>query len=313
MQGETTGNARCLPALSRVAVRSLLRRYREPIFVAALLLWSFAIFAVKAKRPLSLSPWDRLVIALTAPIEKAIVLSVHGMQDAWSGYVALRGVREENLRLRGDLLRLKSENGRLGEIKAENDRLRRLLDYADKKAMASFFIAPVVAVGASPHSHVLRIARGSDDGVHRGMPVVAPDGVVGMVAVTTAHYADVQLIVSPTSAVPALSERSRARATVKGTGDVSRCKLEYAQRQEEWREGDLLLTAGSVGIFPQGLPIGRLVDVTKRPTGMFISAEVVPAVDFAQLDEVMVLQERRDAPPAPDGTTVNAATVGAPQ
>src|SRR5436189_182591 len=80
----------------------------------------------------------------------------------------------------------------------------------------SSLVAPVVAVGASPHSHVLRIARGSEEGVHRGMPVVAPDGVVGTIALTTAHYADVQLIVSPTSAVPALNERTRARATVKG-------------------------------------------------------------------------------------------------
>jgi rod shape-determining protein MreC len=296
-----------------VAVRSLLRRYREPIFVAALLLWSFAIFAVKAKRPLSLSPWDRVVIALTAPIEKAIVLSVRGVEDAWFGYVALRGVREHNLQLREEILRLKRESGRVGEIKAENDRLRRLLDYADRKAMSAFIVAPVVAVGASPHSHVLRIARGSDDGVHRGMPVVAPDGIVGQVAVTTAHYADVQLIVSPTSAVPALSARTRARATVKGTGDVSRCKLEYAQRQEDWQEGEELLTAGSVGFFPQGLPVGKLVNVTKRPTGMFISAEVIPAVDFARLDEVMVLQERRELPPSPEGTSINASAVGAPQ
>jgi rod shape-determining protein MreC len=295
-----------------VAVRSLLRRYREPIFVAALLLWPFAIFAMKAKRPLSLSVWDRAVIALTAPMEKAIVLLVHGVQDGWFGYVALRNVREDNWRLRRELLRFKAENTRLGEFKAENERLRRLLDYADKKPSARFLVAPVVAVGASPHSHVLRVARGSDDGVYRGMPVVAPDGVVGSIAVTTAHYADVQLIVSPMSAVPALSERTRARATVKGTGDVSRCKLEYAQRQDEWRDGDLLLTAGTVGFFPQGLPIGRLLNVTKRATGMFVSAEVVPVVDFSRLDEVMVLLDYREAIPPPS-TAINAATVGVPQ
>ena len=58
-------------------------------------------------------------------------------------------------------------------------------------------IARVVAVGASPHSHTLRIARGSDDGVVKGAPVIAPDGVVGIVSQLTGSYSDVQLIVSP--------------------------------------------------------------------------------------------------------------------
>src|SRR5205823_13678622 len=89
-------------------------------------------------------------------------------------------------------------------------------------------LARVVAVGASPHSHTLRIERGSDDGVVRGAPVIAPEGVVGIVSQLTGSYADVQLIVSPLSAVPAVSQRTRSRSTVKGTGDIARCKLTYA-------------------------------------------------------------------------------------
>jgi rod shape-determining protein MreC len=293
-------------------VRSLLRRYREPLFVALLLALPFTVFAVKAKRMVTLNLADRVVISTTAPVEKLIVAVVHVGQDAWHDYVALGSVREENLRLRKDLVREKAQTTAFAETKAENDRLRRLLDYTDKQGPMRSLVAPVVAVGASPHSHVLRIARGSDDGIHRGMPVVAPDGVVGTVALTTAHYADVQLIVSPTTAVPALNERTRARATVKGTGDQARCKLEYAQRTEDWHDGDLLRTAGTIGFFPQGLPIGRLVTVAKKPTGMFVSAEVLPAVDFARLDEVIVVLGPQDA--ASSGNAfVNASSVGAAQ
>jgi len=292
-------------------VRSLLRRYREPIFVALLLALPFTVFAVKAKRNLALNAADRVVISVTAPVEKLIVAAVHVGQDAWYGYLALGMVREENLRLRKDLVRERAQFGAFAETKAENDRLRRLLEYTDKQGPLRSLVAPVIAVGASPHSHVLRIARGSEEGVHRGMPVVAPDGVVGTVALTTAHYADVQLIVSPTYAVPALNERTRARATVKGTGDQARCKLEYGQRTEEWHDGDLLRTAGTIGFFPQGLPIGRLVNVSKKPTGMFVSAEVLPAVDFARLDEVIVVLGPQDAPSS--NAYVNASSVGTAQ
>jgi len=291
-------------------VRSLLRRYREPLFVALLLALPFTVFAVKAKQKLRLNVFDSAVIAMTAPVEKLIVKTVNVGQDAWHGYVALGTVREENLRLRQSLLREQGQSAALAETKAENDRLRRLLEYTDKQGPMRSLVAPVVAVGASPHSHVLRIARGSEEGVHRGMPVVAPDGVVGTIALTTAHYADVQLIVSPTSAVPALNERTRARATVKGTGDQARCKLEYGQRTEEWHDGDLVRTAGTIGFFPQGLPIGRLVNVSKKPTGMFISAEVLPAVDFARLDEVIVVLGPQDAA---GNALVNASSVGTAQ
>jgi len=293
-------------------VRSLLRRYREPLFVALLLALPFTVFAVKAKQKLALNLADRVVISVTAPFEKLIVGAVHVGQDAWHDYLALGSVREENFRLRRELVRERAQTSAFAETKAENDRLRRLLEYTDKQGPMRSLVAPVVAVGASPHSHVLRIARGSEEGVHRGMPVVAPDGVVGTVALTTAHYADVQLIVSPTSAVPALNERTRARATVKGTGDQARCKLEYGQRTEEWHDGDLLRTAGTIGFFPQGFPIGRLVNVSKKPTGMFVSAEVLPAVDFARLDEVIVVLDPQDA--ASSGNAfVNASSVGTAQ
>jgi len=277
-------------------VRSLLRRYREPIYVAFLLAVPFAVFAARARKPMGHSWFDRAVLALTAPVEKAIVVAVNGVVDAWGGYVALRGVREENLRLRREVLHVRNEASVLSELKAENDRLKRLLEYADKTSPTRYLVAEVIAVGASPHSHVLRIARGTADGVTQGAPVVAPDGVVGQVAVATAHYADVQLILSPISAIPAISQRTRGRSTVKGVGDVTRCKLEYALRTDDLQDGDLLLTAGGPGFFPKGLPIGRVVNVQKRPTGMFTAADVLPAVSFSRLDEVMVMLGHVPAP-----------------
>jgi rod shape-determining protein MreC len=290
-------------------VRSLLRRYREPIYVAFLLALPFAVFAAKARKPMSLNPLDRVILALTAPMEKAIVGVVAGVQDGWYGYIALRHVREENLRLRRDLLHTRADTSSIAELKGENERLKRLLQYADRQSPTRLLVAEVIAVGASPHSHVLRIARGSADGVREGAPVIAPDGIVGQVtADITSSYAVVQLIVSPTSAVPAVSQRTRARSTVKGVGDVTRCKLEYALRTDDLQEGDLLLTAGGPGFFPKGLSIGRVVNVSKKATGMFTAAEVIPAVNFSRLDEVMVVLDHF---PIPTGSA--NASIGAPQ
>jgi rod shape-determining protein MreC len=290
MQAETRGKRR--PPFLRFDsdVRSLLKRFREPIFVIGLLAFSFGVFFIKAKKPRDLNPFERFVVDIfLAPAERAIVAGAFGVIETWQGYVALRGVREENLLLREDNLRSHMVLQTNAELKLENERLRRLLDYADKSAPMRFVPARVVAVGASPHSHTLRIHRGSGDGIHKGDAVISPDGIVGTVSNLTASYADVQLIVNPLSAVAAVSQRTRSRSTVKGSGDISRCKLEYALRTDDLQEGDLLVTAAGAGLFPPGLRVGTATNVRRAAAGMFLQAEVVPAVNFARLDEVLVV------------------------
>jgi rod shape-determining protein MreC len=281
-------------------VGSLLKRYLEPIFVLGLLTLPVLVFLVNGRKPRSPSWVDQVVITLTAPVEHAIVVIAGGVTDAWGNYVWLRHVREEDQALRRDLLRQRAELQLYAEAQAENNRLRGLLDYAERSPRLKLLSAQVVAVGASPHSHTIRIARGEHDGVRRGMPVVAPEGIVGTVAQVTSGYADVQLIVGPQSAVPALSQRGRGRSTVRGTGDLTKCRIDYALRTDELAEGDWLLTAGGEGFFPKGLRIGRILSVQKKATGMFIGAELTPAVEFHRLDEVLlVLDQPSEPPPAP--------------
>ncbi len=274
-------------------MHSTFKRFREPIFVIVLLAVPFVLFFVKAKKGRELNPLDRAVIFAIAPIEKIITLAAFGVVDAWQGYGALWGVREENLRLRRENLKARQFEQQAAELKVENERLRHLLDFVDKQPPPRLLLARVIAVGASPHSHTLRIARGSDDGITRGAAVVAPEGVVGIVSQLTGSYADVQLIVSPLSAVPAIAQRTRSRSTVKGTGDITRCKLTYVMRTDDLQEGDVLITAGGPGFFPQGLRVGRVVNVQKKSHGLFLDAEVIPAVDFSRLDEVAVVLDGR--------------------
>lgn len=268
-------------------------------------------------RPLPLRAANAAVVALTAPVERAITLVAFGVVDGWAGYVWLHRVHQENLRLRRELLQRQQQAQRAAELQAENARLKVLLDYVDKERPVRLLSAGVIAVGASPHSHSLRIARGSDDGVQRGAGVVSPDGVVGTVAQVAASYSDVQLITSPLSAVPALSQRTRSRSTVRGTGDVTRARLEYALRTDDLQDGDVLLTAGGAGFFPKGLFIGKVVSVQRRPTGMFLAAEVLPAVDFSRLDEVLVVTDdptaAAPAGPAPASQAGALRSTAAPE
>ena len=114
-------------------MNSLLKRFREPIFVIALLAVPFVVFFAKAKKGRELNPLDRAVLFGIQPAERFITWTAFELEDAWHGYVALQGVRAENLELRRERLRSFDLQYQSAELKLENERLKRLLEYTDKQ------------------------------------------------------------------------------------------------------------------------------------------------------------------------------------
>ncbi len=273
-----------------------LRRYRELIVVAALLVLPLLLYLSGRKPEPDRNVFDRVILAIAAPLQKAVVSAAEAAQDLWHGYVYLVGVEEENVELRRRLLRLEAQVQRAEEIARENDRLRALLDLG-RRSTRRAVAAPVVGVGTNPGLvRSIRLGQGEAAGVRVGDPVVTHAGVVGRVVSAGAGYADVLLLADPNSAVPVIVARSRARATVRGTGELSRAVLDHALRTDAIQEGDLLLTSGTGGIFPKGLPVGRVSDVQRKPYGMFQRATVIPAVDLSKVEEVLVLAAGAPAP-----------------
>jgi rod shape-determining protein MreC len=271
-------------------VLELLRRYRELIVVAALLVLPLGVFFVHARSPEERTALDRAVLAATRPVEKVVGWAVTGTLRAWDAYVALRHAREEARQLRQRVERLELEKQRWEQIQVENQRLERLLDFAGGNPERTFVGAHVVGVRLDPKGlQLVTIDRGADVGLRRMMPVVTSQGVVGRVHGVTAGTADVLLLVDRNSAVAARVERSRARATVRGLGGTDLCRLDYALRADDVIEGDLLVTSGTDGVFPRGLPVGRVEGLKKGGQGLYQRAEVAPAVEVTRVEEVLVL------------------------
>ena len=102
------------------------------------------------------------------------------------------------------------------------------------------------------------------------------------------HYAKVLLIVDQNSAVDALVQRTRARGLLKGEF-ADQCRLEYVLRKEDVQMGDVIVTSGLDDVFPKGLRIGEIKDISGAPTEMFYTITVAPFVDFEKLEDLLIL------------------------
>jgi rod shape-determining protein MreC len=215
--------------------------------------------------------------------------SVHGL---WVDYVALRGVREENLVLQADVRELQAQAARSADLVAENERLRALLELADSRKDLRLRAARVVARANSSYFRVLSLELDvGDAAVEAGMPVMAPGGVVGQIRNLNGTRAEVLLMTDPRSAIDVVLEQSRARGVAVGTGEEKTyaARLEYLQRSFKVVEGERVLTTGDDGRYPRGLVVGEVATLGGDVVGPFQSAVVRPMVDLGALDEVFVV------------------------
>lgn len=268
---------------------SLIKRYRELIVVGVLLLYPLGRFLASSRSERDPNFIDRFVLALSTPVQSAITWTIDGAADTWTNYAWLRGVREQNAALTAENAKLREQLNGLVETRAENERLKKALTFAEGAA-GTEIPARVIGVGPTSNALTLRINRGEDDGVKKGMPVATHEGVVGQIIRATGSSADVLLLTDSNSFMGVRNQRSRARAVAKGRGDREvTIDFQFALRTDDLEEGDAIVTSGTDGVFPPGLMVGRLTAIQRKTTGPLAFAQVIPAVDVNRIEEVFVL------------------------
>lgn len=267
---------------------SFFRRHKEPLIIAVLLLWPLISYLSYGHRGRAPNFVDRAVLWISQPLQSGLTTVVDGVAGVGSGYVALRGAHEEAAECRVSLSQARAENNALKEAEAENLRLKAMLGYVEA-SIDQEIVARVIGLNPSPQFQSVRINRGEDDGVREGMPVVTPDGVVGQVVRAVGSSADVMLITDPSSKIGAVTQRARVRATAVGTGDGHRLSLENVRREDDVKDGDELVTAGSDGIYPRGLKVGIVKSPQQVAVGVWLKATLEPSVDLSRIEEVLVI------------------------
>jgi rod shape-determining protein MreC len=257
-----------------------------------LFLLALALIAAHAKNPAgpAATAGTALPMIVLAPVSQAINFVADGVEGVWRRYFALLAVQEENEQLRQTVARLKRQAISLAEAQKANERLAALLSLK-AQAPDEYLAARVLAWDPGPWFQAVVVDAGSRDGVRPEAAVLCDQGLVGRVVELAPRAAKVLLVTDRSSGVDAFIQRNRANVLVTGLGS-GRMELEYTRKGEDVRLGDLVVSSGLDGIFPPGQAIGVIASVDKAGLGLFLRAELSPAVDFSGLKEILIQKEK---------------------
>jgi rod shape-determining protein MreC len=233
-----------------------------------------------------------VVALVTTPIQIALAAIPRAALGAWSVYLDWKGVRSENRRLREEIQRLRVDALWVTEAVDENRRLRRLLDLRNRLPVATL-AGEVIARDWGGWVRSLTVNRGRGDDVKRLTAVISPDGLVGRIVDVRMGASIVQVLTDPSSTVGAHALRTRTPGIVEGEprGTI---RFKYMARDGAGiAVDDVIVTAGLGGVFPRGVPIGRVRAIDDRGSALFHYALLAPVVDFARVDEVLLVTGER--------------------
>jgi len=230
----------------------------------------------------------------------AAIYPIRVLVDAPSRLLAKAGeiiesrdeLQRENDRLTDEILLTAPRLQQLSALRAENARLRGLLD-ARQRVPDEVRVVEIMAVDANPFRHSIVLDLGSNDGVYDGQAVIDADGIIGQVMQTGPMTADAILISDPGHALLVEVNRNGLRTVAYGTGEFGRLDLPGLPNNADIRAGDLLVTSGLGGTFPSGYPVAVVNTVTRIPQEAFADVTATPSAALDQVREVMLIWSSR--------------------
>ncbi|MGN0614033.1 MAG: rod shape-determining protein MreC [Porcipelethomonas sp.] len=202
---------------------------------------------------------------------------------------------EENQQLREQVAELNKRLIDYEDMKSEVEDLRKFIGI--KEENEDFVLSPpctVISRTANDPYGTFIIDKGSNDGIKLYDPVVTSEGLVGIITDVAKSYSTVRTILSPDLSIGGLCVESRDTGIIEGSLSYAadgKCKMIYLDKDHKIKKGDLIITSGNSGQFPQGYIIGNVTETGIEESGLTAYAVIEPAVDPLKVSNVMVITE----------------------
>ncbi|MBL4765557.1 MAG: rod shape-determining protein MreC [Colwellia sp.] len=197
----------------------------------------------------------------------------------------------ENQQYRLNELGFHEQAMQLDILKQENERLRSLLA-SPLRSEIKKMVAEVISVDSDPYSHQIVINRGAGDGVYEGQPVLDALGVVGQILHIGQTSSRVILITDISHAVPVRVQRNGLRLLASGSGKIDRLIHNFVPQSADIKTGDLLVTSGLGGKYPEGYPVAKVSFVSNDESREFVRVFSTPVAQIDRLRYLLLLSEK---------------------
>ncbi len=197
-------------------------------------------------------------------------------------------LRKENESLREAYLINQTKMLKFSALENENIRLRALLENSFKLG-EQVLVAELLSVNIVPYEHIVVVNKGTRFGVHPQQPVLDSNGVVGQVFRALPFTSEIMLITDPNHAIPVQVNRNGLLTIAVGSGQLNRLLLPYLPSNADIRPGDLLITSGLGGTFPQGYPVAVVDEFTSEPSKAFSNITATPKALLDRSRELMIV------------------------
>ena len=245
-------------------------------------------FLVTEHKSSRLDPLRDALSMAVYPVQCLIDWPLHQASETIDSIKSLYNLKEENERLRQEQLIHKTQLLKFAALEQENIRLRALLEKSFKLG-EQVLVAELLSVNLAPYEHVVVVNKGSRFGVHPKQPVLDAYGVVGQVFRALPFSSEIMLITDPSHAIPVQVNRNGLRTIAVGSGQINRLSLPYLPNNADIKAGDLLITSGLGGTFPQGYPVAVVDEIIPQPNKPFAEIYATPKAQLNRSRELLIV------------------------
>lgn len=229
--------------------------------------------------------------SLVSPLQYLANTPKQLMTWASTNLTTRRQLMAENQQYRLNELNSQEAAMQLVILKQENDRLRSLLA-SPLRSEIKKMVAEVISVDSDPYTHQIVINRGASDGVYEGQPLLDALGVIGQILHVGQTSSRVILISDISHAVPVRVQRNGLRLLASGSGKLDRLIHNFVPQSADIKIGDLLVTSGLGGKYPEGYPVAKVSFVSNDESREFVEIYSTPIAQIDRLRYLLLLSEK---------------------
>ncbi len=265
------------------------------LIVTVIIIVLIAVLSYALKTDKKLNTFESIVKDVVVEVQKIVYFPFKNFSTMLSNYNSLKDVLEENRILKSNVEKIESLEAENVALKKELEEMKNELNIEHVLTDYDYLNATVVSRNAATWYNNLTIDKGSHNGIEEGMVVINSTGVIGKTTNVSTFSSDVKLITTTDTnnkiSVTITNGDKKLIGLINGYDYKTKyLEIEGISNTDNVAIGDLVYTSGLGGVFPSGILIGKVADITTDVYDLSKIINVTPSANFEDINYVTVLK-----------------------